>query len=151
MSGGGHTWHENQLVPITRRGLREDVYWTYSYGPIDDPGAPKGIGGVLVVCTETTEQVLAEQRLRDAEARWRSLFEQSPGFVSILSGPDHVFEFANQRYFDLVGGRELIGKPAEGASRRHGARDRRNRGAPTACRAWDPVAGGEVKGVVRLP
>jgi len=30
MSGGPATWHENQLVPITRNGRREDVYWTYS-------------------------------------------------------------------------------------------------------------------------
>jgi hypothetical protein len=49
MAGGGATWHENQLVPITRGGVREDVYWTYSYGPIDDEQAPHGVGGVLVV------------------------------------------------------------------------------------------------------
>ena len=54
MSGEGATWHEDQLVPITRDGRREDVYWTYSFGPIDDATAPSGIGGVLVVCTETT-------------------------------------------------------------------------------------------------
>jgi PAS domain S-box-containing protein len=110
MAGQGHTWHENQLVPITRHGRREDVYWTYSYGPIDDPAASSGVGGVLVVCTETTEQVHAEQRMREAEARWRALFEQVPGFMCILSGPEHRFEFANSRYADLVGGRELIGK-----------------------------------------
>jgi len=51
MSGGGATWHENQLVPIIRHGKLEDVYWTYSFGPIDDPTAPHGVGGVLVVCT----------------------------------------------------------------------------------------------------
>jgi hypothetical protein len=45
----GATWHENQLVPITRNGALENVYWTYSYGPIDDETAPNGIGGVLVV------------------------------------------------------------------------------------------------------
>jgi PAS domain S-box-containing protein len=110
MAGQGHTWHENQLVPITRHGRREDVYWTYSYGPIDDPAAANGVGGVLVVCTETTEQVLAEQRMKAAEARWRALFEQAPGLMCILQGPDHVFEFANPRYRELVGGRELIGK-----------------------------------------
>ena len=110
MEGRGYTWHENQLVPITRHGQREDVYWTYSYGPIDHPSSPHRVGGVLVVCTETTEQVSAEQRLKEAEARWRALFEQTPGFVAILSGPGHVFEFANARYVDLVGGRELIGK-----------------------------------------
>jgi signal transduction histidine kinase/CheY-like chemotaxis protein len=110
MSGGGHTWHENQLVPITRNGQCEDVYWTYSYGPIDDAAAPNGIGGVLVVCTETTQQVLAEKELESAEAGWRRLFEQAPGFMSILSGPSHRFEFANDRYFDLVGHRDVIGK-----------------------------------------
>ncbi len=62
MAGRGATWHENALVPITRNGKREDVYWTYSYGPIDDESAPHGVGGVLVVCTETTAHVLAEQR-----------------------------------------------------------------------------------------
>ena len=52
------TWHENQLVPILRYGAVRDVYWTYSYGPIDEPTAPGAIGGVLVLCTETTQQVL---------------------------------------------------------------------------------------------
>jgi two-component system CheB/CheR fusion protein len=62
MSGRGSTWYENQLVPLIRHGRREIAYWTYGYSPIPDPGAPHGIGGVLVVCTETTHQVLTEQR-----------------------------------------------------------------------------------------
>ena len=62
MAGDGATWHENQLVPITRNGRREDVYWTYSYGPIDDEAAPNGVGGVLVICTETTDAVRAQLR-----------------------------------------------------------------------------------------
>ena len=63
MSGGGATWHENALVPIRRNGRLEDVYWTYSYGPIDDDTVPGGIGGVLVICTETTEAVQLQRRL----------------------------------------------------------------------------------------
>ena len=66
MAGKGATWNENHLVPITRNGRREDVYWTYSYSPIDSEGALNDIGGVLVACTETTEQVLTERRLRNA-------------------------------------------------------------------------------------
>jgi hypothetical protein len=46
MAGGNATWHENQLVPITRNGKHEEVYWTYSYGPIDDETAANGVGGV---------------------------------------------------------------------------------------------------------
>ena len=59
MSGSGATWHENQLVPITRNGKLENAYWTYSFSPIDDDTAPDGVGGVLVICTETTQQVLS--------------------------------------------------------------------------------------------
>ena len=69
MSGRGPTWNENHLVPITRSGKREDVYWTYSYSPLDEADAPHGVGGVLVVCTETTQTVLAEKRVRAAQDR----------------------------------------------------------------------------------
>jgi PAS domain S-box-containing protein len=62
MHGQGAYWSENELVPITRHGRREDVYWTYSYSPIDDDDAATGVGGVLVLCNETTRQVLADAR-----------------------------------------------------------------------------------------
>jgi signal transduction histidine kinase/CheY-like chemotaxis protein len=110
MSGRGATWNRNHLVPITRNGQVEQVYWTYSYNPIDDETAPTGVGGVLVICTETTEQVLAEQAMRAAEARWRQLFDQAPSFMCVLSGPEHRFEYCNGRYFELAGGREILGK-----------------------------------------
>ncbi len=110
MGGGGATWHENHLVPITRHGRLEEVYWTYSYGPIDDETAPGGVGGVLVLCTETTAHVLAAERMRAADARWRALFEQAPGFMCILQGPEHRYEYANARYMSLVGHRPIVGK-----------------------------------------
>lgn len=109
-SGGGATWNENHLVPFTRNGQCEELYWTYSYNPIDDPTSTNGVGGVLIITTETTAQVLAERRVKAAETRWRELFNQAPGFMCLLSGPNHVFEFANPRYFDLIGGRDIIGR-----------------------------------------
>ncbi len=63
MQGRGATWNENQLVPIVRHGRRQELYWTYSYSPIDDDSAVHGVGGVLVLVTETTEAVLAQRRL----------------------------------------------------------------------------------------
>ena len=110
-SGGGATWQENALVPITRNGRLEEVYWTYSYGPIDDESAPNGIGGVLVVCTETTEQVLSQRRATEDIEHMAQLFEQAPGFVAVLRGADHVFEFANPAYIKVVGRSDLIGRP----------------------------------------
>ena len=95
MAGRGSTWDENRPVPITRFGRLDEIYWTYSYSPIDDETAPNGVGGVLVVCTETTQAVLAERRCAAETERQRRLFEQAPGFIAILTGPEHVFEFTN--------------------------------------------------------
>ncbi len=61
--GKGHsTWNTNQLVPINRNGKLEEVYWTYSYSPVRDKDGV--VQGTLVVCSETTEQVLSERRLQ---------------------------------------------------------------------------------------
>ena len=110
MSGCGATWNENHLVPITRDGVREDVYWTYSYSPIDDQNASNGVGGVLVVCSETTQQVLAARELEAETERLRGMFDQAPGFMALLSGPDHVFQSINTAYLQLIGHRNLVGK-----------------------------------------
>jgi PAS domain S-box-containing protein len=110
MSGRGSTWHENALVPITRNGQREDVYWTYSYSPIDDPLAASGVGGVLVVCTETTAAVKANRRLAFEREQFAQLFEQAPVFMAMLRGEQHRFELVNPAYLQLIGHRDVVGK-----------------------------------------
>ena len=60
MAGRGATWNVDQLVPVTRHGRREDVWWTYSYGPIDFEGK---VGGVLVVCRDVTSEHMARDAL----------------------------------------------------------------------------------------
>ena len=109
--GDAATWHENALVPILRHGALQDVYWTYSYGPIDEPAAPNGVGGVLVICTETTQQILTERRVTAERERFAQLFEQAPTFMCVLRGPTHVYELANPGYMRLIGHRPIIGKP----------------------------------------
>jgi PAS domain S-box-containing protein len=115
MAGGEATWHENQYLPIIRHGGLQEVYWTYSYGPIHDEAAPGGIGGVLVIVSETTAQVRAE-REKAAEARHLlSLFDQAPGFLCVLRGPNHVFDLVNAAYRALIGGRDPTGLPVREA------------------------------------
>jgi PAS domain S-box-containing protein len=65
MNGGGATWHENQLIPVTRHGRLEPVYWTYGYSPLDEGDR---VGGVLVVCRDVTRDFLASAALREREA-----------------------------------------------------------------------------------
>ena len=62
MSGQGATWHEDHLIPITRHGKLEKVYWTYGYSPIDEDASANRVGGVLVVSRETTAKVLNDIR-----------------------------------------------------------------------------------------
>ena len=71
MRGEGATWHENQLVPVTRHGKREDVWWTYGFSPIDDEKAPNGVGGVLVVCNDVTDRHRAFEAVAASEERLR--------------------------------------------------------------------------------
>jgi PAS domain-containing protein len=61
MAGGGATWHEDQLVPVTRHGQREEVWWTYGYSPIEDSS---GVRGVLVVCNDVTNEHLHREELK---------------------------------------------------------------------------------------
>jgi PAS domain S-box-containing protein len=61
MERGESSWNTNQLVAINRNGKLEEVFWTYSYSPVRDKNGD--VQGVLVVCSETTEQVLSERRL----------------------------------------------------------------------------------------
>lgn len=57
----------------------------------------------------------AEAELREAKerqiARIAAMFEHAPAGIAVLVGDDHVFEVANPRYRELVGGRDVVGKP----------------------------------------
>lgn len=110
LRGDGAVWHENQCVPIIRHGELQEAYWTYSYSPIDEPGSPHGVGGVLVTCTETTQAVLSERKLAAEREQFMRLFEQAPTFLAVLRGPDHVIELANPGYLALVGHRPVVGR-----------------------------------------
>lgn len=43
------------------------------------------------------------------------LFQQAPYFICILRGPEHVFEIANDKYYQLIGRKEIIGKKVKDA------------------------------------
>lgn len=113
MTRGEASWHENQLVPIHRNGRIEDVYWTYGYSPVYTSSGE--IGGTLVVCTETTSNILAEQQQRREMGRLADLFEQAPAFFAVLNGPQFVFEMINSPYQQLIGHRSVLGKPVREA------------------------------------
>jgi signal transduction histidine kinase/DNA-binding response OmpR family regulator len=58
---------------------------------------------------------LLKSRARTIERRHAermvSLFTHAPVAIAVLRGPDHVYELTNGQYVEVVGGRDLIGKP----------------------------------------
>ena len=58
---------------------------------------------------ETNRNLDAERR------RLHALFRQAPGFMAVLRGPGHVFELANDAYFQLVGQRDVLGRSVAAA------------------------------------
>ena len=56
---------------------------------------------------------LVRAKIRSVEEahalRLASIFENAPVGVAILRGSDHVFEFANGAYLEMVGGRKVVG------------------------------------------
>ena len=99
-SGGSMTLHDREYTLI-RSGQPQQVWMDVAYSPIvDESGQPIG---ALAVITDTTQRVLTERRAEAETARQRRLFEQAPGFISILQGPQHVFEFVNDTHNRLFG------------------------------------------------
>ncbi|HLA53446.1 MAG TPA: PAS domain-containing protein, partial [Flavitalea sp.] len=100
MISGEATWHENQLLPIFRNGQMEDVYWTFSYSPVNDESGSHA--GVLVTCTETTNSVLALTSMRESEQRFKNLINQATVGVVVLMGKELKIEVANDKYCELI-------------------------------------------------
>ena len=65
LAGGQASWNEDQLLPIYRNGKMEDVYWTFSYSPVNDESNKPA--GVFVTCVETTEKIIAFNDLKDSK------------------------------------------------------------------------------------
>ncbi len=104
---GGSLQYRDHLMQLNRTGTLQDVWMNLSYSPtFDEAGRP---AGVLAMIVETTATVLARRRIAAEHGRLEQLFEQSPTFMALLSGPEHRFELVNPGYRQLIGHREVIG------------------------------------------
>lgn len=110
---GEATWSENLPLVLERNGYPEDCWFTFSYSPLRDESGK--VAGLFCAAAETTERVLAERRLVAEREQQRRLFEQTPGFVGILRGPEHVFEYVNDAYDRVAGKRGFVGQTVRAA------------------------------------
>lgn len=100
LQNGEATWHEDQLLPIYRNGKLEDVYWTFSYSPVNDENGKTN--GVLVICNETTKQIITRKKLEESERRFRNTVKQLPLGICVLKGADLIVEMANTTYLHII-------------------------------------------------
>ncbi|QNA89784.1 PAS domain-containing protein [Massilia sp. Dwa41.01b] len=110
---GEATYFEKLPLLMRRHGYDEQTWFTFSYSPVrNDDGA---IAGVYCACVEVTGQVHAERYRDEENKRLVTLFEQAPGIIAVLRGPEHVFEITNKSYMQLIGRTDLVGKTAREA------------------------------------
>ena len=111
--GGNTLSYIDQEMTLHRSGRPEQVWMSLDYSPIiGETGRP---AGVLAMVVDTSAKVRAERWLSGERDRLRTMFEQAPGFMAMLSGPDHVITLANRAYSALVGHREVLGKAVRDA------------------------------------
>jgi PAS domain S-box-containing protein len=112
----------------TPAGQMDARYWSATHTPhFDDEGNVKYVLQHTVDVTELhglrrmrDEMRIVERAnriqsenldLTEQTERLKTMFEQAPGFVALLTGPEHRFTLANAAYRQLVGGRDVIGQP----------------------------------------
>ncbi len=73
----------------------------------------------ILLITGTFFRLRSETRLRKQaegeQAVIHNFFQQAPAMLAILKGPEHVFEFLNQAFQDLIGGRNPVNLPVRQA------------------------------------
>jgi PAS domain S-box-containing protein len=107
-----------ETVRVAKDGRRMDISLTVS--PLRD-GEGHVIGASKVARDVTARKRAEDERRRlqeevEAErSRLAEVFRRSPSFMAIFRGPEHVLELANDRYDQLVGHRDILGKPIRAA------------------------------------
>lgn len=129
LNEGRNFFQERALVPIVRNGVFEDAYFNYSYSPLFH--SDQTVAGIMVICEDVTNQVVAErerahavealrhrqeqlaqslQAVRTERARLLDIVQQAPVLFAVLDGPEHRFTMANAIYLQVVSHRDVLGK-----------------------------------------
>lgn len=98
---------------MVRYGRQVETHFSFGYTPVHDE--QDQIAGMFCTALEITAEV-KNAKVRSAEFhRMRDMLEKAPSFMAVLSGPEHVFELTNAAYMQLIGHRDVVGKPVREA------------------------------------
>ncbi len=108
--GGDPVYFEDAPFVMARLdgGGTETAWFSYSLSALRDENGT--VAAVLNISPETTDRVLAVRHQQQEGERLRNLFQQMPGFVAVLEGPDHVYRYVNSAFLQIAGDRDYIGR-----------------------------------------
>src|SRR5208282_2808031 len=98
---GGTLAYKDQELTLHRTGRPEQVWMNLDYSPVlGEDGRP---AGVIAIVIETTDRILADRRAASEQERQRQMLRQMPGFVGVVRGPEHIYEYVNDAYVKISG------------------------------------------------
>jgi signal transduction histidine kinase/ActR/RegA family two-component response regulator len=108
LAGETLAYRDFPLTLYRHGGKPEHVWLNLDYSPLlGEDGRP---AGVMAIVIEITDKVRIERELEAERKSLRLMFEQAPGFIAMLSGPEHRFTMVNEAYRTLVAGRDVVGR-----------------------------------------
>jgi len=108
LAGKTLAYRDFALTLYRNDGQPEQVWLNLDYSPLlDESGRP---AGVMAIVVEITDKKKIERELNAERESLKLMFEQAPGFIAMVSGPEHRFAMVNEAYRTLVGHRDVVGK-----------------------------------------
>ena len=99
---------DDLVLTLKRRGPPEEAHFSFSFTPVrDETGV---VVGLFCPVTETTAHVMHDRQLARERARQQQLLQKMPGFVCVLSGPEHVHDYINDAFVKISGARDFLGR-----------------------------------------
>jgi PAS domain S-box-containing protein len=97
-------------VNILRDGQLTTIYVDLTYQP--QRGALENVEAILVVVVDVTQQVLARQKIEEAEGRLRAIIRHLPSATVVFRGRELIVETPSQNFIDILDrGPDVTGKP----------------------------------------
>ena len=97
-------------APAQALGRWYDVY-AFRVGPPEACHVAVLFNDVAAARAATHERERLLAALEVERARLAQVFQRAPSFIVAFRGPDQVYEFVNEAYYQLVGHRAILGKP----------------------------------------
>jgi signal transduction histidine kinase len=97
-------------APTASNGRWYDVY-AFRIGRPDERRIAVLFNDVTAARTASVERDRCCARSKSSAHVSNTCSRRAPAFLAVMRGPDHVIALANDAYYQLVGQREIIGKP----------------------------------------